>query len=60
MKTKEELMDIAERNLADIASSALHEYGYWDGLIEDEELSEEDYQFITDNFIVRVTVEETQ
>lgn len=54
---KKALIEFAEAHLQDIIEEALHEYGYWDGLIEYGELDQEDWEWMRDNLVVEVGVE---
>lgn len=42
MKTDEELLQLIEEKISDVAADVLYEYGYWDGDIEEEKLTHED------------------
>ena len=56
MRTPEELMGIAADHLWNITESAVNEYGYWDGLVESDELTDEECDWIQDNLEVIVEV----
>lgn len=54
MRSQEELVDIAQAVAEAIMEDWFHDYGSWDCVIEDEELTEEEYDFIQDNICVNV------
>ena len=55
-KQKDYLLKLASYKAKEILESWWHEYGSWDDLVEEGELSEEDWQYILDNTTFSVTV----
>lgn len=54
MRSQEELVDIAQAVAEAIMEDWFHDYGSWDCVMGDEELTEEEYDFIQDNIRVNV------
>lgn len=52
----EELLEIVDE-YSNISNYDRFQYHNWDGLIEDEEMSDEELDWIRENFVVTVTVE---
>jgi hypothetical protein len=57
MRSKKTLLALAEAHLNELINDDLHNYGCWDGLIDSEELTYEEYEWIRDNIKVDVNVE---
>lgn len=57
--TNEERVLFAKHWADELISSWLHEYGAWDGWLEDGDLDEEDLKWIQKNVRFRVTTEAT-
>lgn len=58
MKNEEELKKIYQRWVDKIIYTLVDEDPYWDSLIEDGEITMEDYYCMVDNFIVKVEQQE--
>lgn len=58
MKSNEELKKIYQRWVDKIIYTLVDEDPYWDSLIEDGEITMEDYYCMVDNFIVKVEQQE--
>lgn len=56
MRSQEELVNIAQSVADGIMDNWFREYGSWDCAVEDEELTEEEYDFIQENICVNVQV----
>lgn len=58
-KDKQRLKAVAEDWAKGTISDWLYEYGAWDNLIEcDESLTLDEWEYIKDNFVFKVTVKE--
>jgi hypothetical protein len=56
MRSKEELLSIAETVAGEIISDWIHDWGSWDCIAEDEQLTDEEYEWIQENIKVNVEV----
>lgn len=56
MRTHEELVEFVEKHLDTIINDIISDYHWWDGLIEDGELSQEEFDYMVENFSAEVNV----
>ena len=53
---EQELIEIAGYNLNEAIFEVLNEYGWWDGLIEEDDITDEEYEWIRTNISINLEV----